>query len=65
MARDAFRTGVHSLDRALGGGIPPGSLAVALGDAARAVHLLSYRTAMATDIDQRYLQTQRTPEPRR
>ena len=33
MARDAFQTGVHSLDRALGGGIPPGSVAVALGDA--------------------------------
>lgn len=61
MARDAFRTGVHSLDRALGGGIPPGSLAVALGDAASAVELLGYRTAVATDLDTRYLTTMRTP----
>lgn len=61
MARDAFRTGVHSLDRALGGGIPPGSIAVALGDAGSAVELLGYRTAVATERDTRYLTTMRTP----
>ena len=61
MARDAFQTGVHSLDRALGGGIPSGSVAVALGDARSAVELVGYRTAVATACDTRYLATMRTP----
>jgi len=61
MARDAFQTGVHSLDRALGGGIPPGSVAVALGDARSAVELVGYRTAVTTTCDTRYLTTMRTP----
>ncbi|MDZ7745295.1 MAG: hypothetical protein U5K28_01735 [Halobacteriales archaeon] len=61
MSSDVFRTGVHSLDRALGGGVPSGSVAVALGDATSAVELLGYRTAVATERDTRYLTTMRTP----